>query len=256
MLNERTKEIFARLELNIPAVAVKYLPTKPEGIKKHNENLAFCQYVKEAQTSEETFYIDKDNDACYGKMSLGMIPKPPVTASGQAGLDFELYKTASAMMKVYQHLPVLVPGAINYVAFSQVKNCSFDPDLIIIFADIKKADIIMRASCYISGDLWESVSTPAISCSWMYAYPLISGKVNHMTTGFYHGLRRRKAFPEGLRMISIPFNKIDEIATALGEMNWTTIAFREDSESRMELKNRMQNWQTMAAEMDCECHLH
>lgn len=81
----------------------------------------------------------------------------------------------------------------------------------------------------------------------MYAYPIITGKVNHITTGFYHGLKRRKAYPAGLRMISVPFQKIPEFFRALEEMDWTLIAFREDEESKAELARRVQHWQDMAA---------
>ncbi len=256
MLNDKAREVFNKLDLEIPAVAIKYLPVKPEKIKYSEKKLAFCQFVKECQDTGEQFYITKENDTCYGQMILGMIPKPPITASGQAGLDFEMYKTASACMKLYQQLPVLEPNATNAVVFSPVSICDFDPDLIVVFAGIEKADIIMRATSYISGDFWESKSTPVLSCGWMYAYPLISGKVNHITTGFYHGLKRRKAFAAGLRMISIPYNKIDEVVTALSEMPWTAIAFREDEESKKELAKRIEHWGEMAEEMNCEVHLH
>jgi len=57
-------------------------------------------------------------------------------------------------------------------------------------------------------------------------------------------------------MISIPFNKIDELIIALDEMPWTAIAFREDDESQSELEKRMEKWQTMASKMNCECDLH
>lgn len=123
-------------------------------------------------------------------------------------------------------------------------------------ADLPKAEILMRATSYISGDFWESKSSPVISCAWMYAYTVISGKVNHITTGYYHGLRRRKAYPAGLEMIAIPFQKIDEVVAALGEMPWTAIAFREDEKSKEELKNRMNHWQEMAAESNSTVDLH
>ena len=48
----------------------------------------------------------------------------------------------------------MVPGAINYVVFAPVSTCDFDPDLIILFADIPQADIVMRATSFISGDFW------------------------------------------------------------------------------------------------------
>ncbi len=256
MLSEKAKQLFAKLKLPYPAVALQYLPVKPKNIEQSDKNLAFCQYVKEVQETGKTFFISKENDCCYGKMAMGMIPKPPVTASGQAGIDFGVYKTPAACRKLYQNLPVLVPGAVNYVVFAPLSQCDFNPDLLVLFADIPAADIVMRATSYISGDFWESKSTPVLSCSWMYAYPLLSGKVNHLTTGLYHGLKRRKIYDAGLRMISIPFNKIDEVITALEQMDWTTIAFREDDESKTELQRRMTHWQEMAVEMGCTCDLH
>ena len=123
-------------------------------------------------------------------------------------------------------------------------------------ADLEKADILLRATSYISGDFWESKSSPVISCSWMYAYPVITGKVNHITTGHYHGLKRRGAYPAGLEMIAIPFQKLDEVVTALGEMPWTAIAFRGDEESKKELRARMDRWQEMAEELGSTVDLH
>lgn len=255
MLSERGKAAFDRLKLEVPAIAVKYCAMEPKGVEHAKEKLAFCQYIKVAQETGRKFYITKENDECYGKMVLGMIPKPPVTASGQAGYDFEVYRTPVACQQLYQKLPILEPNTVNYVIFSPVSVCDFNPDLIMIVADTAKADIVMRATSYISGDLWESKSSPIISCAWMYAYTIISGKVNSITTGMYHGLKRRKAYPAGLKMIAIPFQKLEEVITALNEMPFTTIAFREDEESKDELKTRMEYWQFMAAEMNCEVDL-
>lgn len=255
MLSDKAKKMFNKLNLEHPAVAIKYCVVKPKDIEQQKQNASFCEYIKIAQTTGKTFYISKENDQCFGKMVLGMIEKPAVGASGQAGYDFGVYKTPIACQKLYQQLPTLVPGAVNYVIFSPVATCEFDPDLIIAIADIPKADIIMRATSFISGDLWQSLSSPVISCAWLYAYPIISGKVNFITTGMYHGLKRRKTYPAGLKIISIPFNKIDEVVTALDQMDWTTIAFREDSESVEELKRRMDNWGKMSEELNCEFHL-
>lgn len=256
MLSEKAKEQFSKLKMEFPPVAIRFHAVRPKSLTPYDgEKLAFCQYVKYAQTCGKTFYISKEDDACYGKMVLGMIPKPPATASGQAGFDFEIYRSPIANQQLYQKLPILEPGTVNYVQFSTVENCDFNPDLVICVADFPQSDILMRATSYISGDLWESKSSPVISCAWMYAYPVISGKVNHITTGFYHGLKRRKAYPQGLRMIAIPFQKIDEVVTALSEMPYTPIAFREDEASKEELSRRMAYWQEMAEELDCKVDL-
>lgn len=248
MLSEKQKELLKKLNLQYPCVAIKFRFEKPDVPHYEGEKVAYCQYVKYTQDTGKHFYITVDDDQCYGKMALGMIDKPPVTASGQAGYDFGCYKSPIGCQQLYQKLPVLVPHTVNYVEFCPATDCDFDPDLLFFVADISEADIIMRATSYISGDLWESKSSPVISCAWMYAYPVITGKVNHITTGFYHGLKRRKTYPAGLRMISIPYQKMPEFFTALEEMDWTLIAFREDEESKEELKRRMDHWQEMARE--------
>lgn len=248
MLKENEKRLLAELELPYPCVAIKYRFERPECSCYEGEKLAYCQYVKYTQDTGRHFYIAKENDDCYGKVALGMEDKQPVTASGQAGYDFGVYQSPIANQQLYQKLPVLIPGTVRYVEFCPAEQCDFEPDLLIFVADLPQADIIMRATCFISGDLWESKSSPVLSCAWMYAYPIISGKVNHITTGFYHGLKRRGAYPAGLRMISIPYQKLPEFFSALGSMDWTLIAFREDPESKKELKRRMDHWQEMARE--------
>lgn len=246
MLSDKAKELFGKLELEYAPIAIKYHLVPPANCPKSEKKMAFCQFVKEAQTTLSSFYIDKTNDDCYGKMALGMEPKSPVGASGQAGYDFEMYRSPIAGQQLYQKIEVLVPGTVNYVQFAPVSICDFDPDLIVCVADVEKADILLRASSYISGDLWESKSSPVLSCAWMYAYPIISGKVNHITTGMYHGLKRRKAYPAGLQIIAIPYAKIDEVVTALEQMSWTAIAFREDEESKAEMARRRAGWAAMA----------
>lgn len=256
MLNATAKALLEKLELPYPAIAIQFCFERPEVPHYAGETLAYCQYVKHAQDTGADFYITAEDDACYGKMVLGMIDKPPVTASGQAGYDFGCYHTPIACQQLYQKLPVLVPHTVNYVRFCPAESCTFDPDLLFFVADFPQADILMRATSYISGDLWESKSSPVISCAWMYAYPIISGKVNHITTGFYHGLRRRKAYPPGLRMISLPFQKMNEFFAALEQMDWTLIAFREDEQSKAELQRRISHWQEMAAEINSTVDLH
>ncbi len=248
MIREKDKELIRKLDLQYPAVAIKMHLEKPAVPHYDGPKCAFCQFVKYTQDTGKHFYVEADDDECYGKLAMGMISKPPVTASGQAGYDFGCYQTPMGCRQLYQKMPILEPGTIKYVEYCPLTECDFDPDLLFFVADLPQADIIMRATSWVSGDLWESKSSPVVSCSWMYAYPIISGKPNHITTGFYHGLKRRKAYPAGLRMIAVPYQKIPEFFYALGNMDWTLIAFRDDEESKADLKARMAHWQEMAAE--------
>lgn len=250
MKSQNDTKLLEALNLTYPAVAIKMHLEAPKDAERYSgDKLAFCQYVKYTQDTKKHFYITSEDDACYGKLALGMEDYQPVTASGQAGYDFECYKTPMPNRLLYKDLPFLPKGTVKYVEFAPAINCNFDPDLLFFVANIEETDILLRATSYISGDFWESLSSPVMSCTWMYSYPLISKKVNHITTGLYHGLKRRKAYPAGLTMISVPFNKFPEFFRALEEMPRTLIAFREDEESKAELAKRMQHWQDMAADI-------
>jgi len=245
MLSEKAKEVFEKLSLPYPAVAVKLCYSKPENAEHVDEKLAFCQFLKKAQTEQRKFYITKEDDECFGKMVLGMVDKPAFGASGQVGYDFGVFKSPAPNARLYNLIPTLVRGAHNYVVYCPVSLCDFDPDLLIAVANTSQADIILRATSYISGDLWESKTSPVLSCAWMYAYPYISGKVNFCTTGMYHGMKRRKVYPEGLHIISIPYQKIDEVVKALSEMDWVLPAMSEDEETKAMLAKKMEAWNLM-----------
>ncbi|HHU06700.1 MAG TPA: DUF169 domain-containing protein [Clostridiales bacterium] len=245
MLSNRDKELFDKLELDYPAVAIKFCFAEPQNAERIGKTLSFCQFLKEAQDTGRKFYITKDDDNCFGKMVLGMIDKPPFAASGQAGYDFGVYRTPAPNARLYHMIPTLVRGSVNYVLFSPVSVCDFDADLVIMVASTSKADIIMRATSYISGDLWESRSSCVLSCAWIYAYTYLSGKVNYIITGMHHGLKRRKVYPAGLHMIAIPYQKLPEFLTSLSEMDWELIAMREDEESKRLLKMKMDEWHNM-----------
>jgi uncharacterized protein (DUF169 family) len=243
MLTYEQKAVFEGLGLEFPAVALKYCFDTPEGVEPVGKKLSFCQFVKEVQDSGRTFYTTAADDDCYGKLALGQIDKPALGASGVPGFDFGVFKTPAGAARLYNTMPTLTRGAHNYTVFAPVSTATFDPDLIICIADTRQADILMRATSYISGDLWESKSSHILSCVWTYAYPFISGKVNFCITGMHHGMKRRKIYPEGLHIISIPFQKILEVTTALQEMDWELIAMRDDEESKRELAHRMDRWE-------------
>ena len=173
MLRETDKALLKKLELQYPAIALKYRFEKPDVPRYDGDKLAFCQYVKYTQDTGKHYYITADDDACYGKLALGMTERQPVTASGQAGYDYGCFKSPIANQQLYQKMPILVPHTVRYVEFCPAVECDFDPDLLMFVADLPQADIVMRATSYISGDLWESKTSPVLSCCWMYSYPII-----------------------------------------------------------------------------------
>lgn len=246
MLTQEAKDLFYQLDFEIQPVALKYCYSQPEGFDRVDEVLSFCQFSKKAAVEDRGFFITVDDDNCFGKMVMGMVDKPPLAASGQAGKDFGVFRTQAPNARLYHNITTLVRGAVNFVVFCPLHACDFEPDLVFFVADLSQADVLMRATSYISGDLWESKSSCVLSCSWLYGYPYVSGKVNYVVTGLGHGMRRRKVYPAGRMLISVPYAKLSEMIEALGQMDWELIALKEDEESKAELRARMDRWQEMS----------
>ena len=246
MLTQEAKDLFYKLDFEFQPVAVKYCYSQPEGVEHVGETLSFCEFPKKAALEDRAFFVTVEDDNCFGKMVMGMIDKPPLAASGQAGKDFGVFRTQAANARLYHNITTLVPGAVNFVVFCPLHACDFEPDLVFFVAEIPQADVLMRATSYISGDLWQSTSSCVLSCAWLFGYPYVSGKVNYTVSGLGHGMRRRKVYPSGRMLISIPYAKLSEVIEAMGQMDWELIALKEDDESKAELRARMDRWQEMS----------
>ncbi len=220
MLSEKAKKAFADLDMPYCAVAIKLCRNKPEGYEQAEGVDVFCSFLKKVQTEKKPFYFTVDNGKCMGRVILGMMDLETNHGSGQVGAELSVFKTPAPNARLYYDAPMIKRGLCNFVVFCPLDQCTFDPDLVICIADTYPAQLLLRATSYISGDLWESKCSYVMSCSWTYAYPYVTGKVNHLFTGMHLGLQLQNAYPPGLHIISIPYNKLDEIVTALTEMKF------------------------------------
>ena len=235
MFGEQAKKAFADLNLTYSAVAVKFCYNKPAGYEQADGQAPFCTFLRKAQDENRAFYTTVDNDACMGKCLLGMQEFDAGHSCGLVGDMRQIYRSASQNALIYHKAPCLKPGSCNYVLFAPVSICKFEPDLVICIADTEQCALLLRATSYISGDLWESKCTYVMGCAWTYTYPFVSGKVNHLFTGMHLGMKMLGVYPAGLHIISIPFQKIDEVVTALTEMRKVPIGSRpEDKEDPTE----------------------
>lgn len=253
-LSEEDKKTLMALPCKYVPVAVKFYAVKPEnfGLKypHTDKRMSLCQFVSYAQKTHTAFYIDKSNEDCMGRTVLGMVQEPPLGASGQAGFDFGVFRNQNANSRLYYNIPIAIRDTINYVIFAPVDLCEFNPDVVVFVGDTDMADIVLRATSYISGDLWESKSSSVLSCAWTYMYPWLTGKVNHCSTGMHHGMGRRKVYPKGLHIVAVPYQKLNEVCLALRQMDWQLISFRMNDKDQDELRRRMRNWNTLAKQIN------
>ena len=224
--NLQDLSIFNKFEFENPPVGVKYLFQKPEGIKRLDKKLALCEMTREAQQSDAPFYIDIDNLDCKPSAHVWGHKISDIYKSGLFGVGIQAFKDARANRRIYQHVKNLAPGTVNYMAFSPLNELPFDPDVLIILTDnTSQTEIVLRSIIYTDGELWSSEMTHVLGCSWIFAYPFVTGKVNYMTTGISLGMKSKKVFPEGKQLIAIPYNWLPTVTRNLQEMEWVLPAY-------------------------------
>jgi uncharacterized protein (DUF169 family) len=217
----RDYSVLDKFNLERKPVGVKFLITRPEGIKKLGRELNFCEMLKEAQEND-AFYVGPEQWVCVGveQMILGMEEPEPVLVSGIFGGDEGLFKDASACRSMYNYLPRLPRGSVKYVAFAPLDKMTFDPDLLVITADNRQAQALLRVMNYSTGQPFVSKATPVVACAWIYIYPVVSGELNYFVTGLGLGMQAMDIFPPGLFLLSVPRNLLPAMLENLKEMAW------------------------------------
>jgi len=226
-----TKEYVAildKFEFDVPPVGIKFLAKRPDLVERLSENMALCEMLKRAQEGN-VFYADKENHMCdAGLYVLGQADAPGPFISGEFGAGLRIFEDARSASRLYQYVPRIGKGVVNYIAFSPLDKLPFDPDVLIILSKTSQTEILLRAMSYRTGKMWSSKCSAAIGCAWIFVYPYITGELNYTMTGLGHGMKRRKLFPEGQQLVSIPFDLLPSILQILRDMPWVLPAFEPD----------------------------
>ena len=213
--------IYGRFNFEYAPVAVKFLLPKPdEGIKRLDKSISLCEMITEARVRNEPFYVPKDKDGCVGKVALGMVDLEVPGAGGLGGPKFGIYQEDRANHALFKHAPMFRRGVVNFVVFSTLEKLAFEPDLLILNADVEQAEIVIRAMSYSTGDPVESKITPALGCSWILVHPFQTGKANYMITGTTFGAKAKEAFEPGQFLFGIPYQQLPMVTQNLKEMEW------------------------------------
>lgn len=212
--------IFNKFNFERPPVGVKFLFGKPEGIRRLDKTLALCEMLREAQQSPP-FYATKEDFECVGPLILGMEEPEPAFESGQIGPRLKIFKEPRANTRVYYYVPRIIRGTVNYLAFASLDKLSFSPDVLVITAKPSQAEVILRAAVtYTDGKMWTAKGTSVIGCAWLFVYPYLSGELNFTITGLGVGMKGRQVLPEGLVLLSIPWDLLRTTIENLKEMDW------------------------------------
>lgn len=213
-------EILDKFRFASPPVGVKFLAEPPRKAAKLNEKKSLCEMLKMAFEGS-SFYADAQNHTCEaGLYVLGQTDLEEPYLTGKFGAGMDIFRDERAAARLYHYLPRLARGEVNFVAFSPYDRLTFDPDVLIILADTGQAEILLRAMSYRTGGMWQSRYSSAVGCAWLFIHPYLSGEINFVATGLGLGMKRRKLFPEGMQLVSIPFDRLSSMLETLREMPW------------------------------------
>lgn len=214
----RDYSVFKKFDFERSPVGVSYSLKKPAGIRQLDKGLAICEMFKEAQTSRP-FYATLENVQC-GTQVVGMEAFPPVMHSGQLGSEFSMFKTPSANRRVYDYMPILPKDTARYIIHASLDDLTFDPDVLIITANASQAEVLLRASSFSDGRMWNAKGSTCLACAWIYAYPYLTGELNYSVSGLGFSMKARQVLPDGLIIISVPGEMLSMMIENLEEMEW------------------------------------
>ena len=60
----------------------------------------------------------------------------------------------------------------------------------------------------------------ALACVWLYSHPYLSGEWNLSISGMGFSMKARNVLPEGLILISVPWNLLPGLIDDLKDMEW------------------------------------
>lgn len=96
---------------------------------------------------------------------------------------------------------------------------------------------MLRAMSYKTGKMWISKFTSVMGCAWIFNYPYLTGELNYAITGLGFGMKAKKVLPEGLQIISIPYDLLPSMLKNLQDMPWVLPMFQSDGpEFRRQLR--------------------
>ena len=189
----------------------------PEGIEKAQEKIgamiALCQAWGKARFNGESLVMFKDDISCpVALFTLGMADPPATWSEGNLYLNWYTphKKAAENIAKGMYKLP---KGEYKGVAISPIQNCTFTPDVVIIYSTPPQTMCFIASALMREGGRFEGSIFPPGVCTEVIAPVMQMGKCRFGIPCF--GDRKYEYTSKDELVFSVPFARLEEIAEGL-----------------------------------------
>ena len=213
--------VFEKVGLDEEPIGVRYGFFRPEDVPplEKEARMSICEIMRLSQKEGRAFYFsDENEETCVGKVIMGMQDFGGFAESGHIGKELGVFEDHRCNHPYYHYVEKLRCGTCNYVSFAPLSKMPYEPDVLVVSAAPDKAEIVMRALTYSTGELYRSVSSAVMGCSWFLAYPYNKQEVNFVIPRFIHGPHGRELYPDDTVLISIPYRWIPAVIYGLEHM--------------------------------------
>ncbi|MBQ1415628.1 MAG: DUF169 domain-containing protein [Lachnospiraceae bacterium] len=213
--------VFEKVGLEEEPIGVRYGFFRPDDVPPLEQDVkaSICEIMRLSQKENRAFYFsDENTETCVGKVIMGMQDFGGFAESGHIGKELGVFEDHRCNHNYYHYVEKLRRGTCNYVSFAPLSKMPYEPDVLIVTAPPAQGEIIMRAMTYSTGELYKSVSSGVMGCSWFLAYPYNHQEVNFVIPRLIHGPHGRELYSDDTMIISIPYRWIPTVLHGLANM--------------------------------------
>lgn len=220
-LNEYGRYLEAHMKLRTYPVAVKWYEN-PDDIPREaifpkrdmGKKIAFCQAKAMSRTKGLTIAMTKEDHGCWNPLvGFGCVECLPDTPAFNEIIKYIGIPDMKKAAEFFENFPRLPFDKYKAVVTSPLKSCTFEPDVVLIYANTDQTNYMLRQAKYITGTTTKTELDGIDSCIYATVVPFLSGEFK--VTFPDPGDRERALARDDEVIFSIPANLLEQFVGAL-----------------------------------------
>ena len=178
------------------------------------KHMALCQAYSLARRNKKTIYIDKNSEWCWSPMvCMGYVESAPGTKAFDMLSRLIGIMDQDAAKEFFTKFPRLPYGKYQGVLAAPLCSCSFEPDVVLIYANPAQTRMMIGGIKQQTGKLVESTFDVIDSCTYDTVLPIQTGeyRITFPDPGEYE----RGLTDEDEVILSVPKGRMDELLRGL-----------------------------------------